>query len=181
MGRTILGLVICAAAGCSPPQVNTTRLDSVDLVAMTDRMTASLVNTPAIAARTADSPRWVITIYRVFNQTSDYLPESERWAFVARLRAQLAEAEALDRRNIDFVMPAAKADAAGAAPARAAPTRVTPTHALTATFHALTVSNRNNRSDTYVCVYQLVDLGNDQLVWADRYEVKYAVERNKFD
>jgi len=176
MVRTVIGVVVCMVAGCSPPQVNTTRLDSVDLVAMTDRMATSLLNTPAIAQRAAASPRWVVTIYRVFNETNDYLPESERWAFVARLRARLAEAEALKKRNIDFVMPAGKAGFADAAGPRA-----TPTHALTATFHAHTVANRRIRSDTYICAYRLVDLKTDRLVWEDRYEVKYAVERNKFD
>jgi len=168
-------LVVAGVAGCSAPQVNTTRLDAIDLVAMTDQMTASLLNTPAIAQRNADSPPWVVTMYRAINRTSDYLLESERWAFVARLRAQLAKADALRQRNIRFVIPA------GEEPAEQIGDRTTATHALYATFESLTVANRNIRSDTYVCAYQLTDLRTDKLVWEDRYEVKYAVERNKFD
>ncbi len=176
MVRVMLCLaVLTAMTGCSPPQVNTTRLGAVDLVAMTDQMAASLVNQPEIAARSADAEPWVVTIYRVINRTNDYLPEGERWAFVARLRAALARSNALAQRNIRWVLPA------GREPAERGGTRATPTHALTATFSSLTIADRNIRSDTYVCAYQLTDLRNDQVIWEDRYEVKYVVERTKFD
>ncbi len=164
-----------AATACSLPQVNTTRLGSVDLVAMTDRMAVSLINQPQVAQRTPESQPWIVTIDRVVNKTNDYLPESERWAFVARLRALLTANQTLARRNIRFVVPAQQDQPDELI------NRATPTHALTATFHALTVADRRIRSDAYLCAYQLMDLRTDRVVWEDRYEVKYAVKRNKFD
>jgi hypothetical protein len=59
--------------------------------------------------------------------------------------------------------------------------RTTPTHVLTAEFYALTHADRLARSDAYVCAFQLMEMQSEQIIWEDRYEVKYQVERSRLD
>jgi hypothetical protein len=164
-------------AGCGDPQIHSTRLGSADLVTMTDQMTASLMGSDSIASRGAASAPWVITMDRVSNQSSDIIPEREKWAFVARLRSQLNHSPALQQRNIRFVLSKHAAEQV----AERYDQRLVPTHALAATFYSITNLGRAARSDAYLCAFQLLDLRDDQLVWEDRYEVKYATVRNRFD
>lgn len=163
------GVVLLVA--CSPPRVQTTRLDADDLVAMTDAMVASLLRDPVLAERSAASPLMVVVADRVSNRTNDILPDREKQAFTARLRAMLNVSPAIAARNIQFVQ----------ARDRPGPDRVAPTHALAATFHALTVADRDIRSDTYLCAFQLIDLASDRVIWEDAYETKKTVLRNEMD
>ena len=175
-------VVALTLAGCSAPRINTTRLGSADLIAMTDGMAESLVASDALAERSPDSPHWVVTLDRVHNRTNEIIPTREKWAFMARLRSQLAQVDTLRERGIRFVLPAERAAALDhSLPGDARADRLAPTHALTATFHALTTATRDARTDTYVCAFQLLDLRNDELIWEDRYEVKRAVLKSKLD
>jgi len=61
------------------------------------------------------------------------------------------------------------------------PERVSPTHALTATFYADTVAERQRRTDMYLCAFQLTDLTDDRILWEDKYETKKTVVRNEMD
>lgn len=164
-------------AGCGAPKIDSTRLGSADLVTMTDQMTASLMGSEAVASRTAAGAPWIVTMDRVSNQSNDILPEREKWAFMARLRSQLNSSPALQQRNIRFVLSKHAAEQV----AERYDQRITPTHALAATFYSVTQASRAARSDAYLCAFQLLDLRDDQVVWEDRYEVKYATVRNRFD
>ena len=178
--RFSLMLLVClAAAGCSAPRINTTRLGSIDLVNMTDQMTASLMQTPAVGLRSPASDPWRVTIDRVSNQTQDILPEGEKRAFIARLRAQLSQEPTLRQHQIHFIAPADQRQQTAELHTDAVVIR--PTHALTATFYSASHFGRAARSDAYLAAFQLLDLVTNQIVWEDRYEVKYAVERNKLD
>ncbi|QNN24784.1 hypothetical protein HED60_21735 [Planctomycetales bacterium ZRK34] len=175
--RAAIFMSVCCLAGCGDPQINTTRLGSADLVTMTDQMTASLMSSDVIASRTTASAPWVITMDRVSNQSNDIIPEREKWAFMARLRSQLNNSQALSQRNIRFVLSKHAAEQV----AERYDQRTTPTHALAATFYSVTEAGRAARSDTYLCAFQLLDLRDDHVMWEDRYEVKYATVRNRFD
>lgn len=172
-------LIALPLVGCSVPKLNTTRLDSIDLVTMTDQMAASLTSSEAITGSDRSSKPWTVTMDRVSNQTNDIMPEGEKRAFLARLRAQLNQSPALASRNITFVAPLAQRQATEEL--QVAPTAIRPTHALTATFYAASERTRAARSDAYLAAFQLLDLKTNQIVWEDRYEVKYAVQRNKLD
>lgn len=162
-----LGLLV----GCSAPRLDNTRLGSADLVAMTDAMAQSMLADGALAGRSSESPPMIIVADRVANRTNDILPEREKQAFTARLRVLLNQSPELERRNMQFVR---SRDLAG-------PNRLTPTHALTATFYADTRAGRRQRSDAYVCAFQLTDLRTDRILWEDRYETKKSVVRGKYD
>lgn len=174
-------LACLVLAGCSEPRVSNTRLDADDLRLMTDRMVESLLTSPAIAGRTADSGRWVIAMDRVTNRTNEVIPLRERWAFMNRLRALLNESESMRDRNLAFVLSAEAADALNQRQWEVAGRRAQPTHALAATFYALTGFAHEGRTDAYFCGFRLADLRSDELVWEDRYEVKRSVMRNKLD
>jgi hypothetical protein len=177
MGRRWGKAAVCVLAaalalvGCGGPRVQTTRLTAVDLVAMTDKMAVSLMRERAVARRGADSTPWRIAADRVVNDTNDIIPEREKQLFLARLRALLNQSQALGRRNITFVR---EVELSGEGRAR-------PTHALTAMFEAITHADRRRRSDFYLCTFQLIDLGDETVVWEDRYEVKRSVARSRFD
>lgn len=173
-------LALATLTACSAPRIQTTRLGSADLVAMTDAMVSSLLAADALAGRDEDSDPWIVTLDRVSNQTNDVMPRRELWAFMARLRSQISQSDELRRRNVQFVVPAEFAKTIGERHDDGAG-RARPTHALTATFHALTNRQRTGRTDTYVCAFQLLDLRTDELTWEDSYEVKRAVARGTLD
>ncbi len=174
-------LAVLVSAGCSAPRVSNTRLGPDDLQAMTDQMVESLLNSRAVAGRSADSDFWIITLDRVSNQTNDVLPLRERWVFMNRLRARLNESDAMRQRNLAFVLSAEAAEALNRRQREVWGRRAVPTHALAATFSALTQFGHTGRSDTYLCAFRLTELASDLLVWEDRYEVKRTVVRNKLD
>lgn len=190
-GLVLTGWIIGATQGCSAPRVNTTRLMAADLVAMSRKMAHSLLNSPALAGRGPDSPRWVVVMDRAVNLTNTIIPKREKWAFVARLRALLNQSPVLRHSHITFILSRPKAESLagqeGLPPEGAEASdgemggRLTPTHALSATFYAMTNVSRWGRSDTYLAAFQLIDLSSGLIVWEDKYEVKRAVVRNKFD
>lgn len=166
-------LLISPWVACSAPRVQTTRLGSADLVSMSDQMAASLLTSEVRGA--------VAVIDRAVNRTNDVIPQRELWAFLSRLQAQLAESPGLRERGLRFVLPAERAAELNVREGFDERGRTPPTHALTATFYSVTTAGREGRADAYLCHFQLIDLNTTEMVWQDRYEVKYAVMRNKLD
>ncbi len=173
----VLVMVLCA---CSAPRLQNTRLDATDLVVMTDRMAESLLASPEIASRDGEAVPWIISVDRVMNLSSDVVPHRELWVFMGRLRGLLNQSD-LAGRNITFVLSPEQAAALNQRNSDPTNQRATPTHALAATFHSLTLDDRSARSDTYVCVFNLIELTTDRVLWEDRYEVKRTVMRDEWD
>ncbi|HMN95178.1 MAG TPA: hypothetical protein PKC90_01740 [Phycisphaerales bacterium] len=180
--------VAVGAAGslwsCAPPKVQTTFLTNVDLVDMTERMATSFAASPAMQARTRESPRWIISIDRVDNRTNQIIPEDQKWIFVGRLRALLAATRLTDQKNLAWIVPQEKwaiiqqeLRMYGEPPEL----RMRPTHLMTAQFSALTTTSGAGRSDAYFCSFQLVDLATGGLVWEDGWEVKREVVGKTYD
>ena len=178
----VIGVVLLNV-GCAPPRVHTTFLRSVDLIEMTDRMAASFASDDVLGNRSPDAEPWIISIRRIENHTNQIIPEREKWLYVARLRAQLAEARLSDQHSLTWVMPpdrwAQVAKKLGES--EPASLRMSPTHLLTAEFHTLTSTSGTGRSDTYVCNYQLLNLQSGRLLWEDQWEVKRAVTGRTYD
>lgn len=179
-----LSLVVIALVGCGPPKVRTTFLRSVDLVEMTDTMAQSLATADVITSRTPDHEPWVISMYRVVNHTNQIIPEREKWLYLARLRALLAQTRLSDERSLIWIIPPERwsivADELGVSDEPYG-LRMNPTHQLAAEFNALTNTSARGRSDTYVCAYQLIDLGLGTIVWEDAWEVKRAISGVTYD
>lgn len=172
---------VVALTGCAAPRINTTMLTSADVVRMTNEMGQSLAASPAIAARTAASPRWVFTMDKVANRTEHVMSDAEKWGAIARFRAKLAESLVAKEKNIAFVMPAAEWQQFAADGFVQEQARLTPTHTLRAEFRSDTMQSITARSDSYLCAFQLLDLRTGELIWENAYEVKYAVRKNSFD
>ena len=61
------------------------------------------------------------------------------------------------------------------------PDAINPEYALTATFSSLTNEDRKRRSEYYLCVYELTDLSDRNVLWTDQYEVKKKAVKEFLD
>jgi hypothetical protein len=183
-------VLLAVLSGCgSAPKAQTTFLNSVDLVDMTDRMAESFAHTPAIANRTPQSPPMVISMYRVQNHTNQIIPDREKWLYLARLRASLAQSSISKERNLVWIIPPERWPmVARELNVSAEPygLRMNPTDLLTAEFYALTNTSGKGRSDAYFCSYQLLELTDAQassgrIIWEDKWEVKRAITGKTYD
>ena len=185
IASSILAAFAACSAGCGgAPQARTTFLRGVDLVDMTDRMGESFAQSDALAQRSAADDLWIVSLSKVTNQTSQIIPEGERWLYLARLRSALSQARVGGDRGIIWIIPAEKwsmIQGETDLPDEPFGVREDPTHVMTAEFHSLTRTGPEGRSDMYVCSYQLIDLGDGRLVWEDSWEVKRAVRGLTFD
>jgi hypothetical protein len=176
-----LALVILVA-GCGMPRINTTMLTPDDVTRMTDKMAQSIVRTPAVAKRTAASPRWIVSFDKVTNLTMHVMEEREQWRTMARFRALLSATRLRTERNFHFILPPEEWELYSGENAYADPMfRAKPTHSLQATFRTDTSQSMQHRADTYLCAFQLLRLSDGEILWEDAYEVKYTVEKNRFD
>jgi len=178
-------LLAAVLTGCGgPPRARTTFLRSVDLIDMTDRMAQSFASDERIGRRAGDDEPWVISIHRVVNHTNQIIRESEKWLYLARLRAMLAQSDLAEERSIIWIIPPERwpivAEELGVSEEPYG-LRMDPTHLLTAEFHALTQTSGRGRSDAYVCDYQLLDLDSGVIIWEDAWEVKHAVSGLTYD
>lgn len=170
--------------GCfSPPKAETTFLSSVDLVDMTDRMAESFAADPVIGRRRPSDDPWVVSIDRVANHTNEIIPEREKWLYIGRLRAILAQSRIGRDRSMIWVIPPERWPIVAQELGLAEPVglRMAPTHVLSAEFHTLTNTSSRGRSDMYVCTFQLSDIRSGHLVWEDLWEVKRAVSGLTYD
>lgn len=178
-------LTILALTGCGgAPKAHTTFLRSVDLIDMTDKMAQSFATDDVISSRQSSDAPWVISMYRVVNHTNQVIPDREKWLYLARLRALLAESDIAKTRSIIWIIPPERwpivAEELGVSHEPYG-LRMNPTHLLTAEFHALTNTSGRGRSDAYLCSYQLVDLKSSAIEWEGSWEVKRAVEGRTYD
>lgn len=186
--RLVLGMIALSCvmlAGCGgSPKVKTTFLNSVDLVDMTDRMAESFASKGRVADRSASDEPWVISMYRMVNHTNEIIPDGEKWLYLARLRARLAQSNIAHDRNLVWIIPPERWPmVARELNVNEEPygLRMQPTHLLTAEFSALTNTSGRGRSDAYFCSYQLMDLGTGTIAWEDKWEVKKAVTGRTYD
>jgi hypothetical protein len=174
--------------GCSAPprhgEAPTTFLRSVDLIDMTDKMAQSFANDQAIAGRSPNHEPWVISMFRVANHTNQIIPDREKWLYLARLRAMLAQSDLAQRARLIWIIPPERwSMVAEELDVSEEPygLRMNPTHQLTAEFHALTNTSGQGRTDAYFCNYQLLDLRSGTIVWEDKWEVKRAITGRTYD
>ena len=139
------------------------QMGSADLVVATDKAVAGIANVPQVRS---DMPPTYIVMDRVENQTSD--PSANFQIYLARIRASLNQSGA--RQNLAFVEGRSKAEGVLAREGIPADqtARTRPRFALTGTFYDMPRGGTNY----YLLTFQLMDLGNAQVIWEDSYEVK---------
>lgn len=185
-GRAIVLIALSAfLVSCGPPpEARTTFLQSVDLIDMTDEMAQRFAADPAISSRMPDDDAWVISIDRMVNRTNQIIPDGEKWLYLNRLRALLAQSNIAQEKSLLWVIPPERWSIVRSEHPEAEEPyglRLPPTHLLTATFLALTNTSAAGRTDTYHCGYELIELGSGSIVWEGSWEVKRATTGRTWD
>ena len=139
------------------------RLGSANLTVATEQMVSSIANVPQVEA---NQGRTVIVLDRIANRTSD--PTAQFQIYLARIRALLNQSGA--QRDLVFVADRGRAaeikSREGIPPGDTSRTR--PEYALTGTFYDMP----RGLTNYHLLTFQLIDLGNDRIIWEDSYEVK---------
>ncbi len=192
-------LAVSLLAGCGPAinrNAQNTFLTSDDLVRMTDKMAADLAKDSKVAniLRTTGRPMTIV-LMPVRNETNEIIPESEKWMYVHRVRVLLSSKQVL-RNQFTFVLNKADYEKLqseeGVSTAALGPdeSRIVPEYALTGTFYADTNTSSRNRSDYYLCTFQLTRInpgsaagsaGTGEIIWENRYETKKTITKGLLD
>ena len=193
-GYWLLATLLFSACGpaISKDQHNSF-LTSDDLTEMTDKMAAAVASSPQVAQVTQQqhSPM-VIVMKPIINDTNEIIVGNEKELYVARVRGLLASKPAL-RSQFVFVMnlqdytkllnaEGVSSDQLGPVEAAsAAQNRYVPQYALTGRFFAQTNASSQQRSDFYLCTYQLTNIANGLILWEGTYETKKTIKRSMLD
>jgi hypothetical protein len=148
-----------------------------DMEEMGAQMAASLAKSDAMKSRQPDSPMWVITIQKVQNLSSDVMTDGEQWGVMARLQSSLPIRALWDDKNIRMVVPAERLGSLGKqtrAEFNQPVVRRQPTHVMNATFRSATRADSKNRTESYFCLFEIIDLKTAVPVWIDKFEYKRA-------
>lgn len=163
--------------------LETTMLTSVDLVQMTAAMARSLLASGIdFRGSAAEGNPFIIVTDRVVNRTNHIIETGEKELFLTKLRVLLNQQPALKAEGVIFVARPDELSIYSELPANPempTPQFQGPTHALTATFATLTNIDRQQRTDTYECAFQLQELKSRLIVWEDAYTVRYSTARGK--
>lgn len=178
--RRLPGLVRFAAPiavlfGCAaPPRLTLLTLEDYNFIAdeLAARLQTSIATGP-LAERNRESPAMDIAIQRVENLTSVLLPANVKLHLMERVKDSLPK-PLLNDKNMCFVISAELAQAgqrsgkfeAGAFAERA------PTHVMTAQFRSVTRIAEKERTESYLCDYEILELASGQLGWSDQVEFK---------
>ena len=175
-------------AGCGTAlngNMESTFLSAHDLVAMTDRMAASIASNQQILAITARKPM-VIVLSNLRNMTDEIIPRGQGDIFLHRVRVLLDHEPALRRRFIFVLNREAFKELQAQQGWSSAELgedvrRVQPEYALRAVFYSDTKVAARYRSDYYLCTYILTNIRTGQIIWENSYEVKKAVHGSFLD
>jgi len=181
----LLTTMLLTGCGSSKPQ--STRMTAEDLTEMSEAMAQSLAQSDALRDRTAGSTPWVISIDRVQNLTKDIITESERWYVIQRLRSSLPIRAMSQQKNITFVIPRERLDAIRNNPKIDVSddpnfgSQRTPTHQMNAKFIGGERADATNRTDTYYCEFEIMNLATGVPEWTDRFEYKRTAKGHVWD
>lgn len=179
------GLPACESGPAINKDMRTTFLTADDLVQMTDRMASSIASDPEVAAIARTKPL-IIVMKPMINDTNEIIRGTEKEMYVHRVRALLASKQVL-RNQFTFVL---NRDAynilqakEGLSESELGPVegRIVPEYALKAHFYADTKASSKQRSDYYLCTYQLTNINTGAILWEDTYETKKSIKREMLD
>ncbi|HZZ42718.1 MAG TPA: hypothetical protein VFE58_07255 [Tepidisphaeraceae bacterium] len=162
-----------------------TSLSADDLIAMTDKMSMSILSSPGVQQAIARDHRLKVVIQPVQNyMTGEILPAGQKQTFVARVRELLA-AHAPDKfqwimNKTDYYAVRAK-ELETANSLGPNPDSLQPDYALTARFDSLGNESSKQRTEGYLCSYELINLRTRETLWTDKYEVKKTAVKGFLD
>ena len=178
-----LALLLLPGCASAVAAGHSTALDSVDLVQMTDDMAARIVADPKVQSVLARGPMKVVVQPVENRMEAEILPRGPAEAFTARVRTLLARREPnrfvwVMNRDAYYRLRGRELEDVDLGPA---PEAVNPEYALTATFSSLTTEDPKRRSAYYLCVYELTDLQQRNVLWTGSYEVKKLAVKGFLD
>jgi len=181
----MLGCAVIAM-GCATTGPQSTRMTADDFDAMIADMAAAFAQSEVVAGRTPNSPRWIITINKVQNLTSDAMTDAEQWAIMARLRSATPIRALWDQKNIRFVIPARRVQKMRDNPQllsvdQSFGSKRRPTHEMSATFRSITRATATDRTELYYCEFEILDLAAGEPVWTDKFEYKRVAHGQVWD
>jgi len=183
--KSALVFLILAISGCtSAVQSGTnTALAGQDLIAMTDDMAMKIMASPAVQQAIHEKGKLKVVVEPVENHlTAEILTLGAADAFTARVRSLLSKHAPgqftwIMNRDAFYRLRGKELDV----PLGPSPEAINPEYALTATFRSLTKENADVRSEYYLCVYELTNLQNRNLLWTDKYELKKTAVKGFLD
>jgi hypothetical protein len=182
-------LLLLLCSSCSPSTAvssgHNTALSGVNLVEMTDDMSHKIVASPAVQSAMSQEGKLRVVVQPVENQmVAEILPRGAAEAFTGRVRALLSE-HAPDRftwiMNRDDFYSLRQRERDLDFPLGPAPDAIQPEYALTARFSSITNESSKRRSSYYLCLYELTNIQNRQVLWTGRYEVKKSAVKGFLD
>ena len=182
---SILCVVTMLVVGCAAP-ARSTRFAASDFEQIAQAIAHDLYASDAIARRTPDSPRWVVSFDKVTNLTSDVITAAEQGSIMARIVGAAPITELNQRKNMAFVIPpqrtlALRQQGMDDEADLAYGSQRGVNHTLTATFRSLTRAGEKERTEVYLCSFALLDLQTHRLVWSGQYELKRSAIGNRWD
>jgi hypothetical protein len=180
------GFIILFCGGCASAVSagQNTALSGADLVAMTDDMAMKILADPEVQAAIEREGKLPVVVQPVENyMRGEILPRGQADAFTGRVRTLLSK-HAPDRftwiMNRDAFYHLRQRELEGVDPGPS-PDAIDPRYALTAKFSSLGDEDQRRRTNYYLCVYELTNLGDRSVLWTGSYEVKKTVMKGFLD
>jgi len=178
-------LLLTLLGGCTSAvqSGSNTALAGQDLIAMTDDMAMKIMASPAVQQAIHEKGKLKVVVEPVENHlTAEILTLGAADAFTARVRSLLSKHAPgqftwIMNRDAFYRLRGKELDV----PLGPSPEAINPEYALTATFSSLTKENADVRSEYYLCVYELTNLQNRNLLWTDKYELKKTAVKGFLD
>ena len=179
-----LGLFLLAGCASAVQHGQSTALDSVDLVRMTDDMARKIIADSDVQRAIESEGTLKVVVQPVENMmTAEVLPRGPAETFTARVRSLLSR-HAPDRftwvmnRDAFYNLRGRELEGVDLGPS---PDAIDPQYALVARFSSLTDESSKHRSSYYLCVYELFNLQDRTVLWTDKYEVKKTAVKGFLD
>ncbi|HQY87284.1 MAG TPA: hypothetical protein PK402_01410 [Tepidisphaeraceae bacterium] len=159
-------------------------LDQIDLISMTDQMAMSLGNDPGVIKLFQQHGPLLVVVQPVENRlTAEVLPRGPSQLFTARVRTQLERNHSsmfiwINNRDTFYSLRDQELEGIEPGPS---PDAINPEYALTATFSSITQEDSKHRSIYYLCTFDLSSLSDRTRIWSDSYDVKKIAMKGFLD
>lgn len=181
-------LALVGGCGSAVGTGRSTLIEGDDLLRITDNMAMKIAGSEAVQQAIAREGALKVVVLPAENRMrAEVLPTGVRDAFTARVRSLLArhardqfvwvmnrdEFYRMRRRELQ---PQAEAIDLGPPPQS-----IQPRYALSATFYSMSNETSEQRSTTYLVVFELSDLDRRTTLWTDKYEMKKSAVKGFLD
>ncbi len=180
----LLGIMVSALlAGCVTNQPRSTRLTNVDFEDLAAMIAGQLRASDVINERSPADEIWTIAMARVENLSGDFIPESEQWWLMERVRSSLPIRTLSEEHALRLVIPVERLTRLrGRSPElEQAGFDRAPTHRMEATIRSIARVGDSGRTDFYSTEFSLIDLSDGEVIWSGAGEIKRVAFGRSWD